>query len=107
MDKNMNDDICGTYILSNATNQIIYVGMSTMLPERIQIHKDGLLEGYSKKHKCTKLVYYEIYSDRDSALFREKQIKKYSRFKKTQLIDSLNPHWIDLFDQLVLFASGY
>ncbi len=90
--------------MANDGNRVIYVGMSTMLPERIQSHKDKMIEGFTKKYNCTRLVYYEIVPDRDSALYREKELKGWSRMKKAALITSTNHDWKDLFEELIMLA---
>lgn len=96
--------MCGIYIVTNDGNRIIYIGMSTMLLERVQSHREKLVDGFAKKHNCTRLVYYEILHDKDLALVREKELKGWSRAKKTLLIQSVNPTWNDLFDELVSIA---
>jgi putative endonuclease len=74
--------------------------MTINLKGRVWEHKEGLAEGFTKRYKINKLVYYEPAEDLDSALYREKQIKNYSRTKKISLINSLNPQWIDLYDSV-------
>jgi len=97
----MSDDSCGVYILASPTNNVLYIGMSTQLPERIQQHKDKLVPGFASKYNCVKLVYFESTSDRDTALFREKQLKGWTRARKAELVTSKNPKWEDLFEMLV------
>lgn len=91
-----NYQACGVYIVTNIYHTVLYVGMSTQLPRRIWTHKQKLIESFTKRYNVTKLVYFESAPDKWSALTREKQIKKYSRFKKIQLILSINPNWDDL-----------
>ncbi len=98
----MNYDACGVYILASPGNGVLYVGMSVDLLGRIWTHKEKLLDGFAKRYNCTKLVYYESAPDKDAALEREKQIKKWSRFKKLRLIQSMNHEFEDLSDQLGL-----
>jgi putative endonuclease len=93
---------CGVYILTNTFHTVFYVGMSTNLPGRILSHKQKLVDGFASKYNCIKFVYFENALDKWSALEREKQIKKYSRFKKIQLILSLNPDWNDLSPSISL-----
>jgi putative endonuclease len=100
------DQICGVYILSNDGNRVLYTGMSTQLPERIQSHKEKLVNGFAKEYNCTRLVYYEIVPDRNSALVKEKQIKGWTRNKKAAIITLRNPQWADLFAELVERAAG-
>lgn len=88
---------CGVYIMTNTFHMVFYVAMSTRLQNRIWTHKQKLADTiFTYRYNVTKLVYFENASDKWSALAREKQIKKYSRFKKTQLILSINPNWDDL-----------
>ena len=89
-----------TYILFNRKNGTLYVGATSDLIKRIYQHKNKLIEGFSKKYGVDKLGYYEIYSDIESAIAREKQIKAGSRKKKIDLIEEINPNWDDLYDSL-------
>ena len=74
--------------------------MTNNLVRRIYEHKEKLIEGFTKKYNCSKLVYYEILNDPYNAITREKQIKAGSRKKKIKLINSMNPNWKDLYDDL-------
>ncbi len=87
------------YILANKTNSTIYVGITNNLARRVYEHKSELQEGFTKKYHVHKLVYYEETSDVYSALTREKQIKSWSRRRKNDLINTLNPTWkeIDIY----------
>lgn len=85
------------YILTNQNNNVIYVGMTNDLHRRIFEHKNELIEGFSKKYHVNKLVYYEEYSSPLYAVAREKQLKRWRREKKNELIQSRNPTWDDLF----------
>ena len=84
------------YILSNWDDSVIYIGVTGNLPRRLYEHRNGLVEGFTKKYNVHKLVYYEHTSDVYSAISREKQLKKWRREKKNQLIESMNPQWRDL-----------
>jgi len=84
------------YILSNWNNRVIYVGMTNNLERRIYEHKNKLVDGFTKKYNLNKLVYYEQTNDVNSAIQREKQIKKWRREKKNNLIEMMNPKWEDL-----------
>ncbi len=79
------------YITASPTGTL-YIGMTNDLIRRIAEHKEGKIEGFSKKYSCKKLVYYEHYSDIYVAINREKQLKKWNRKKKENLIKTLNPH---------------
>ena len=76
------------------------VGVTNNLEIRVYEHKHILIDGFTKKYNITKLVYYEIFSDIQSAIAREKQIKGGSRQKKIDLIASINPSWKDLSNEL-------
>lgn len=74
----------------------LYVGVSGHLEGRVEQHKKGEIEGFTKKYKCYKLVYFEEFNDIEQAILREKQIKKWRREKKEALIKKMNPTWKDL-----------
>jgi putative endonuclease len=92
---------CGVYIMTNLSQATLYIGMSTDLPSRVQSHKDGTVEGFTKRYRCTKLVYFEGCEDADSAYLREKQLKGWTRQKKVDLININNPGRKDLFSDLI------
>ena len=76
----------------------LYTGVTNDLYKRAYQHKNNLIEGFTKKYQCHKLVYFEETSDIESAIMREKQIKGYGRKKKETLIKNINLHWRDLSD---------
>ena len=88
------------YILTNKSNRVLYVGMTNNFTRRIHEHKDKLIEGFTKKYNLTKLVYYEITTDVESAISREKQLKSWHRDWKINLINKFNPQWDDLSECL-------
>jgi putative endonuclease len=88
------------YIVTNFTNTTLYIGVTNNLKRRIAEHKSGLVEGFTKKYKLTKLVYFERFTDVRYAIQREKQLKAGSRKKKLELINSINSEWKDIFDEL-------
>lgn len=88
------------YILTTSNNKVMYVGVTNDLQRRIYEHQYKLIDGFTKKHNITKLVYYESTKDVNSATQREKEIKKWRREKKNRLVESLNPNWNDLGDSL-------
>ena len=89
------------YILSNKKNGTLYVGVTTNLIQRIWQHKNKISVGFSSKYELDKLVYYELHEDIKNAILREKQIKKWRREWKLNLINQQNPHWVDLWDQVL------
>ncbi len=88
------------YILTNKYNKVIYVGMTNNLDRRLYEHKNKLIDGFTKKYNVDKLVYYEHTSNIDAAIAREKEIKKWRREKKNKLIETNNPDWKDLINEL-------
>ena len=86
------------YILSNTNNTTLYIGVTNDLERRVQEHRSGLIPGFTKKYNCHKLVYYEVFSDINQAIDREKQLKKWSRIKKDNLINTINSERKDLLD---------
>ena len=88
------------YIMTNKYIKILYTGFTGNLKKRIYEHKQKFVDGFTKKYNITKLIYYEIYDDPTNAIKREKQIKGGSRNKKIDLIESMNPKWEDLYNQI-------
>ncbi len=88
------------YLLGNKNNTTIYTGITSDIKRRIWEHKNKTTKGFSSKYNLYKLLYYEIYQDPENAIIREKQIKSGSREKKIELIESMNPKWVDLYDNL-------
>ena len=88
------------YILTNKTNKVLYIGVTSNLIGRIYQHKNKFVKGFTQKYNATELVYYEIYRDIRDALQREKQLKGGSRKKKILLIEGMNPEWKDLYEGL-------
>ena len=83
------------YILSNLSG-MLYVGLTDQLLHRLQQHREGAFDGYTKRYGINRLMYAEVYTDLKFAEFREKQIKKYRREKKIALFMKSNPQWKDL-----------
>ena len=88
------------YIMSNAHNTVLYIGVTNDLARRVYEHKNGLGSAFVKKYNVHKLVYYEVGNDVYAAIAREKQIKGGSRKKKIDLINSLNAEWRDLYEEI-------
>ena len=84
------------YILANWDDSVLCIGVTGNLPRRLYEHRNGLVDGFTKKYNVHKLVYYEDTTDVYSAISREKQLKKWRREKKNQLIEMMNPQWRDL-----------
>ena len=89
------------YILASKQNGTVYIGVTKDLVERVWQHRNEMTEGFSKKYAVHKLVYYELYRDMVAAIVREKQLKKWNRAWKLELIEQKNPEWKDLWDEIV------
>ncbi|WP_339726257.1 GIY-YIG nuclease family protein [uncultured Paraglaciecola sp.] len=89
------------YILSNKKYGTLYIGVTSTLVKRIWQHKNNSIEGFSSKYQLHNLVYYEIYTDMYTAISREKQLKKWKRSWKIQLIEKENINWNDLYPTLL------
>ena len=89
------------YILASKKNGTLYIGLSSNLAKRIYEHKNKLIEGFTKKHNVNKLVYYEETTDIRIAISREKQLKKWNRAWKLELIEKCNPEWNDLAEDWI------
>ena len=84
------------YILSNWNNRVLYIGVTNNLIRRLYEHKNKLFKGFTAKYNTDKLVYFEVTTDAYSAISREKQLKNWSRKKKDNIINTINPFWNDL-----------
>ena len=88
-----------TYILASKPNGVLYVGVTSDLWGRMSEHKQGIFPGFTKRYGVKTLVYYEFHTSVDDAITREKRIKEWQRAWKIRLILSVNPQWLDLFDE--------
>lgn len=86
--------------MTNKRNTVLYTGVTNDLKRRVYEHKEKFVEGFTKKYNINKLVYYEVFQDAENAILREKQIKGGSRAKKIALINSFNPNWNDLYNDI-------
>ena len=89
------------YILTNYANNVLYTGVTSNLVKRVYEHKNHLAKGFTSKYNVEKLVYFENTESIESAILREKQIKAGSRQKKIDLVNSRNPKWEDLYNQII------
>lgn len=89
------------YILANVTNRVLYIGVTNNLIKRIFEHKNKLVKGFSQRYNLDKLVYFEMFTDINEAIFREKQLKGGSREKKLLLIETTNPTFQDLYPSII------
>jgi putative endonuclease len=86
------------YILASGRNGTLYVGVTSNIYARMAQHAQKLVPGFTAKYGVTQLVYFEQHDTMDEAIRREKQIKEWRRLWKLQLIERMNPGWINLFD---------
>ena len=89
------------YILASKKNGTLYIGVTNDLLKRVWQHKHKLVEGFTKKYSVDKLVYFEVTENIESAILREKQLKKWNRAWKIRLIQEKNPEWNDLFKEII------
>ena len=88
------------YILTNNTDKVMYIGVTNDLKRRLYEHKNELIDGFTRKYKTHKLVYYESYKNVKDAISREKSLKGLLRIRKDELVKSINPDWNDLSVEL-------
>jgi putative endonuclease len=88
------------YIMTNRRNGILYVGVTSNLLARGYQHREGLVDGFTKRYGLKLLVYYEAFDDIRSAIQREKAMKHWPRAWKVRLIHAMNPDWSDLYSAL-------
>ena len=91
----------GIYILTNKPKGTLYIGVTSNLPARIYQHKNRFVDSFSKKYNLHRLAYYELHENMYSAITREKQLKKWNREWKIQLIEKMNPSWRDLYYDII------
>ena len=88
-------------MMASQRNGTLYIGMTSNLVKRIWEHKTNVVEGFTKKYGVHTLVWYEIHETMDSAIYKEKALKKWRRKWKTDLIESFNPDWHDLYETII------
>ena len=88
-------------------SRTLYTGVTNNLVRRVYEHKNKLIEGFTKKYNITRLLYFEVFNNIEDAIRREKQIKGWVRKKKIALIESINPEWKDLYEELVEEDSSF
>jgi putative endonuclease len=97
----MFDKTYWVYILSSQRNGTLYVGVTNDLVKRVWEHKNKKVDGFTKKYEVHHLVYFEQHSNPESAIAREKQLKKWNRLWKSRLIEEKNPEWKDLYQDIL------
>ena len=88
------------YILANKPGGTLYIGVTSNIVQRVWQHKNDLVEGFTNRYRVHRLVWYEIHSTMESALNREKALKRWNRKWKVKLIQKENPAWSDLYDDI-------
>ena len=89
------------YIMASQRNGTIYLGVTSNLPKRVYEHREGLIDGFTKKHGCKLLVWYESYDDIQEARATELRMKSWNRQWKLKRIERMNPDWRDLWDDIL------
>ena len=88
------------YMMASGRNGTLYIGVTSDLLSRVWQHKNNAVEGFTKKYEAHQLVWYEPHENMESAILREKALKKWNRIWKLRLIEQFNPDWLDLYEQL-------
>jgi putative endonuclease len=88
------------YLLASSRNGTLYVGVTSDLVKRIWQHREGFVEGFTKRYGVHHLVWYEVHATMPAAIAREKAIKKWKRAWKVALIEQSNPRWVDLYEEV-------
>ena len=91
-----------TYIITNQNHTVYYTGFTDDVARRTYEHMHKLLDGFTKKYNCNKLIYFEEFSSMEEAKHREKQIKRYKRAWKENLINEMNPNWNNLYEEFMI-----
>ena len=89
------------YIMTNQRNGTLYIGVTSGLIKRVWLHKNEVVDGFTKKYKLDILVWYESHETMESAIAREKALKYWHRVWKIRIIEQMNPDWLDLYTELV------
>jgi len=89
------------YMLTNQRNGTLYVGVTSNLPKRVWQHKNKIVKGFTEKYGLDKLIWFEMHETMESAILREKAVKFWKRKWKLEAIESSNPDWRDLYDDIV------
>jgi len=89
------------YILASKRNGTLYVGVTSDLAARVWQHRNDIVGGFTKKYGVHMLVYFELHDDMESAIVREKRLKKWNRAWKLRLIEEMNPDWNDLYESIL------
>lgn len=96
----MKEKLPAVYILASQRNGTLYIGVTSDLIKRVWEHKNDAVEGFTRKYGVHMLVYYEQHASMETAITREKQLKKWNRAWKLRLIEGRNPDWLDLWPEI-------
>jgi putative endonuclease len=94
------DRYFAVYIMASQRNGTLYTGITSNLIKRVFEHREGVIDGFTKRYGVKHLVWYEVHEEPLAAITREKQIKKWNRGWKLKLIERMNPEWKDLFQEI-------
>ncbi|MBB5190861.1 putative endonuclease [Silvimonas terrae] len=97
----MPDKQPAVYILANARNGTLYIGVTSNLLQRMWQHRESVIDGFTSQYEVKTLVWYEMHSTMESAICREKALKKWERSWKLRLIEKTNPQWCGLWPQII------
>ena len=97
----MKDYVYYVYIMASAKNGTLYIGVTNDLVRRVYEHKNHIFPGFTSKYKVNKLVYYEAFHNIQDAIYQEKRLKNWHRNWKKDLIESMNPDWNDLYQEII------
>lgn len=89
-----------TYIMANKSHSVLYVGVTSDLNARVIEHRFGEGSTFTRKYNCHHLVYFEMHDSIETAIHREKRLKKWNRKWKEELVERLNPNWLDLYEEV-------
>ena len=88
------------YILASKPNGVLYIGVTSALPQRVWQHKNDFVEGFTERYHVHRLVWYEVHESMEAAIVKEKALKKWNRAWKIRLIEKGNPSWSDLYGEI-------
>ena len=94
------------YMMTNRSRVVLYIGVTNSLVRRVWQHQNGEIDGFTKRYRLNRLVYYESFNDPRDSISREKELKGWRRSKKDALVETLNPKWADLSAMLFQPARG-
>jgi putative endonuclease len=94
------DKVFYVYILAKGRNSTFYVGVTSDLVKRVWEHRSGVVPGFTQRYGVKTLVYYEVHTNAEAAILREKRLKKWNRLWKMRIIKEMNPDWRDLYENL-------